>query len=211
MRLSIFVALVLVMNAGLLWLIPGAHTQSNTAFNVDDLLDVKNVSLADLSDDDRWMAVTIGSARDRIGVDNHRFGDPTYIAPSLAEVWVIEMQTAKSQKLFSDQRDAGWITEAHRKFEAETKAAIVVHSSKELFLAWDELRRMTAIRSLAAHDVMIGQTCELIAQTRFNSYDLAHADLDERGSPPLSSAHRGLVRRASEGRFEEEGGRSQGR
>jgi hypothetical protein len=96
--------LVLVMNAALLSLIPGAHTQSTTAFNVDDLLDVKNVSLADLSDDSRWMAVTIGSARDRIGVDNHRFGDPTYTAPSLVEVWVIETQTAKSQKLFSDKR-----------------------------------------------------------------------------------------------------------
>jgi hypothetical protein len=80
-----------------------AHSNAQAhpnAFTVDDLLDVVNVSVADLSDDGRWLAVTVGSLRDRIGIDNHRFGDPTYIAPNAVDIWIIDTQSAKSQKLF---------------------------------------------------------------------------------------------------------------
>src|ERR1700752_2436978 len=73
-------------------------------FTVDDLLDVANVNIADLSDDGKWLAATSGTLRDRIGIDNHRFGDPTYIAPSVVDVWIIDTQTAKAQKLFTSKR-----------------------------------------------------------------------------------------------------------
>ena len=211
-----------------------------SAFTVDDLLDVKNLGVADLSDDGRWIAATAGSLRDRIGVDNCRFGDPTYVAPALAEVWIIDTQTAKTQKLFQDKRQVramkwspdgsrlallalkqnvfepmiweratgkwqtfappqskfaaenselnwtpsgdqllitlraeDWLKEARAKFEAETKAPIVAHSSKEPFLAWEDLRRRAAIRSLVAYDLKTGQTREIVAQTKINSYDLS--------------------------------------
>src|SRR5262245_65641934 len=75
-----------------------------SAFTVDDLLDVKNLSVADLSDDGRWIAATAGSLTNRIGIDNYRFGDPTYIAPALTEVWIIDTQTTKTQNLFPDKQ-----------------------------------------------------------------------------------------------------------
>ena len=84
-----------------------AHLAAQTAsspFTVDDLLDVANVNIADLSDDGRWLAATSGSLRDRIGIDNHRFGDPTYVAPTLVDVWIIDTQTAKAQKLFQGKQ-----------------------------------------------------------------------------------------------------------
>src|SRR5262245_29336615 len=90
--------------------IPDSNAQNQpsgfalSAFTVDDLLDVKNFGIADLSLDGRWIAATAASLRDRIGVDNYRFGDPTYVAPALTEVWVIDTQTAKTQKLFQDKR-----------------------------------------------------------------------------------------------------------
>ena len=59
-------------------------------FGVDDMLDVVDVRIADLSTDGRWLAATATTLRDRIGVDNHRYGDPSYIAPRLFHVWVIE-------------------------------------------------------------------------------------------------------------------------
>src|SRR4030095_14800040 len=77
---------------------------ASSAFTVDDLLDVANVNIADLSDDGRWLAVTSSSLRDRIGIDNHRFGDPTYIAPSVVDVSIIDTQTTKAQKLFPGKR-----------------------------------------------------------------------------------------------------------
>src|ERR1044072_3392972 len=73
-------------------------------FTVNDMLDVVNVNVADLSDDGRWIVATSASLRDRIGIDNYRYGDPTYIAPAVADVWIIDAQSGKSQKLFPDKR-----------------------------------------------------------------------------------------------------------
>ncbi len=214
--------------------------QTQQAFTAEDVLDVVNVSIADVSDDGRWIAATVGSLRDRIGIDNSRFGDPTYFAPANADVLVIDAQTGKTQKLFREKRQvrqmkwspdgsrlamlvfngeqfepaiwertsgkmqpvklpaskmvagnsdliwtpagdqllltlrpAEWRKQAHERFLAETKATVVVHSTKEPFLAWDELRRMAAERSLAAYDLKSGETRELLAQTKLNDYSLS--------------------------------------
>lgn len=213
---------------------------AKAAFTVDDLLDVANINIADLSDDGRWLAATSGSLRDRIGIDNHRFGDPTYVAPSLVDVWIIDTQTAKAKKLFQSKRQvrglrwspdgsrlalfvlkgdafeptiweraAGkfislnlpaakqaadnaelewsadgsqlllalradtWRKRAAEKFQYETAGPVVVHSSKEPFLAWDDLRRMLALRSLAAYYLKSGQVRELLPDMKLGSYDLA--------------------------------------
>ena len=215
-------------------------SNSQSAFTVDDLLNAVNVSVADLSDDGRWVAVTVSSLNDRIGIDNRRFGDPTYIAPSLGEVWIIDTQTAKTQKLFQDKRqvrglkwspdasrlallvlkgdqfepvlwdraankfvnvsvpqskqvaDNGdlvwsadgtqlilalhnveWQKKVQERFKYETGGPVVVHSSKEPFLAWDDLRRMSALRSLVAYDIRSGQARELLPGIKLNSYDLS--------------------------------------
>lgn len=216
-----------------------AQTQLS-AFTVDDLLDVVNVNIADLSDDGRWLAATSGTLRDRIGIDNHRFGDPTYIAPNAVDVWIIETETGKSQKLFPEKRQvrglqwspnasrlallilkadvfepviweratgkltrinlpAGkqvadnsdlqwsndgnqlllslradeWRKKAAERFQYETAGPVVVHSSKEPFLAWEDLRRMSGIRSLIAYDINRGQVREVLPEGKLASYNLA--------------------------------------
>ncbi|HMY74230.1 MAG TPA: hypothetical protein PLQ88_20595, partial [Blastocatellia bacterium] len=60
-------------------LIPPAVStaQTQSAFTADDLLDVTNVSVADVSADGRWLVALTSGLRDRIGIDNSRFGDPT--------------------------------------------------------------------------------------------------------------------------------------
>jgi hypothetical protein len=78
-----------------------------TNFTVDDMLDVATVSIAALSDDGQWLAAASGSLRDRIGIDNHRFGDPTYIAPAKIDVLIVDTRSGKSQKLFPDRRQRG--------------------------------------------------------------------------------------------------------
>jgi dipeptidyl aminopeptidase/acylaminoacyl peptidase len=220
-----------------------AQTQpsaSPAAFTVDDLLDVTNVSAADLSADGRWLAATAATLRSRIGIDNHRFGDPTYLAPSAVDVWIIDTQTAQARQLFPDRRQvrgltwspdgsrlallalkgesfelliweraAGkfqtvnlpkgkrvaentelswspdgaqllltarseeWWLKARERFERETKGPIVVLSSKEPFLSWEELRRMPALRALVSYDLRSGQTRELLPEGKLNSYDLS--------------------------------------
>ena len=83
---------------------------SDARFGVDDMLDVRTVNIGALSDDGKWLAVTSGSLRDRIGIDNHRFGDPTYIAPNHADLMIIETATGKSQTLFADRRQVTGLT-----------------------------------------------------------------------------------------------------
>lgn len=219
---------------------PGSAQSANSAFTVEDLLDVTNISVADLSDDGRWLAATSGSLRDRIGIDNHRFGDPTYVAPALVDVLIIDTQSASTQRPFHGKKQVRglkwspdgsrlamlilkgdafepiiweratgkvvnvnvpggkqaadnaelewsadglrllltlhsetWRKKAAERFAYETAGPVVVHSSKEPFLAWDDVRRMTALRSLAAYDVKSGQTRELLPEAKLGSYDLA--------------------------------------
>ncbi len=242
MRHSITRRLLVFAWIATLTLIPSfvSTAQNQQAFTVDDLLDVTNVSVADISDDGRWIAATSASLRDRIGIDNSRFGDPTYFAPSNTDVLVIDAQTGKPQKLLKEKRQvrqmkwspdgnrlamlvfngeqfepaiwerasaklqpiklpeskmvagnteltwtpagdqllltlrpAEWRKQAHERFLAETKATVVVHSTKEPFLAWEDMRRMAALRSLAAYDAKSGETREVVAQTKLNSYDLS--------------------------------------
>jgi hypothetical protein len=242
MRRSITCRLFVIAWIAALMLIPPfvSTAQNQQAFTVDDLLDVTNVSVADVSDDGRWIAAAAGSLRDRIGIDNSRFGDPTYFAPANTDVLVVDAQTGKSQKLFGEKRQvrqmkwspdgsrlamlvfngdlfepaiwerasnklqpvklpaakmvagnseliwtptgdqllltlrpAEWRKQAQDRFLAETKATVVVHSTKEPFLAWDELRRMAAQRSLAAYDLKSGEMREVIANTKLNDYNLS--------------------------------------
>jgi dipeptidyl aminopeptidase/acylaminoacyl peptidase len=233
---SLAISVVMILTS----LLHATAQTPSSAFTVDDLLDVANVNVADLSDDGRWLAVTSGSLRDRIGIDNHRFGDPTYVAPALVDILIIDTQTTRSQKLFASKRQVRglrwspdgsrlalfvlkgdmfeptmwdrttgkfinlnlpsgkqaadnadlewsadgshlllalradtWRRKAAERFQYETAGPVVVHSSKEPFLAWEDLRRMSAIRSLASYDVKTGQTRELLTETKLGSYDLA--------------------------------------
>ncbi|MGH9803335.1 MAG: hypothetical protein ACRD82_23475, partial [Blastocatellia bacterium] len=59
--------LALVWIAALALIPPFATTaQNQQAFTVDDMLDVMNVSVADVSDDGRWVVATAARLRDRI-------------------------------------------------------------------------------------------------------------------------------------------------
>ncbi|HKG20465.1 MAG TPA: prolyl oligopeptidase family serine peptidase [Blastocatellia bacterium] len=217
---------------------PAPPEAGTSAFTVEDMLDVVNLNVASLSDDGRWLAATAASLRDRIGIDNYRFGDPTYIAPSVADVWIIDTGTAQSQKLFPNKRqvrglkwspdgsklalfvlkgdryepvawdrtarkfldvpvpsgryaaenseiewladsskfmftlrDVEWRKKAGDQFRRETRGPVVVHSSKEPFLSWDELRRMSSLRSIATVDLKTGKTSEFLPETMLSSFE----------------------------------------
>lgn len=74
--------------------------QSLRAFTVDDALRVRSVNLADATDDARWIAATVSTARSRMNTDHFRFGDPTYIGPSLGEVLVLDAESGTTHALF---------------------------------------------------------------------------------------------------------------
>lgn len=94
----------------LLWATSSVPVPAQTAppapagFTLQDVLDVKNVSIGDVSEDGRWAVVTTASLRDRLGTDNYRFGDPTYVGPGVAEISIIDTRSGESRKLFADKR-----------------------------------------------------------------------------------------------------------
>jgi dipeptidyl aminopeptidase/acylaminoacyl peptidase len=234
-RQTVFAALFLLVRVSL------AAAQSPALDRTVDrfVLDVAAVNAGDLSADGKWLAATTASLRDRIGIDNSRFQDPSYVAPSVADVLVVETATGRSQKIFAEKRQvrgfkwspdasrlaflalkdgvfepmlwvraansvrpialpAGqeaadnaefewsasgdevlfavrgreWRVEAKKRFESETAATVIVHSSKEPFLAWDDVRRMASTRGVIAYDVRTGREREVLAQAKISSYAL---------------------------------------
>jgi dipeptidyl aminopeptidase/acylaminoacyl peptidase len=81
-----------------------AHAQTASTFTIENLLETRTVNIADLSSDGRWLAITVSALRDRIGADNHRWGDPTYIAPAASLVHVIETRTGERRDVFGGTR-----------------------------------------------------------------------------------------------------------
>lgn len=86
-------------------------------FTIDDALRVKSVSIADVTDDARWVAAWVSTARSRMNTDHFRFGDPTYIGPSLGEVLVLDAETGTTHSLFEGAEqvtDLSWSPEGDR-------------------------------------------------------------------------------------------------
>lgn len=75
-------------------------------FTVDDMLHVANATIGDVSADGRWTALIVSSLEDRIGIDNHRYGDPTYIAPHKMDVLVVDTRSGATTKLFENRTQA---------------------------------------------------------------------------------------------------------
>jgi dipeptidyl aminopeptidase/acylaminoacyl peptidase len=91
--------------------------QAQRTFTVDDALNVKSASVADATEDARWLAVSVSSARSRMGTDHFRYGDPTYIGPSKAELMVMDAETGESQPLFDEAvqvQSLSWSPEGDR-------------------------------------------------------------------------------------------------
>ena len=96
---------------------PLAAQQGGRPFTTEDALDVRSVRVADVTGDGRWVAATVQTRRDRSGVDHFRFGDPTYVAPCLGELLVIDTRTDPSRSLFQDHeqlRGATWSPDGTR-------------------------------------------------------------------------------------------------
>src|SRR5215470_17930996 len=74
-------------------------------FTVQDALDLRTVTLGDLSHDGRRLVAVTNSVRGRIGIDNSRFGDPTYVPPQITEIAVIDTRTRAAEKIDTRGRE----------------------------------------------------------------------------------------------------------
>ncbi len=94
---SVFIVLILVSAAG-----DSVIAQQDGLFTPNTALDVMSGSIADVTSDGQWLAVTVQSRRDRTDVDHMRFGDPTYVSPASTRVLLIETTSGDQEWLFGD-------------------------------------------------------------------------------------------------------------
>jgi len=78
--------------------------ETRKPFSIGDYFLTKSLRIEGLTRDGRWLAASISTPGDRLPQDNTRFGDPTYIGPSRAELVAIETATGRSTPVFTGKR-----------------------------------------------------------------------------------------------------------
>jgi len=81
-----------------------ATPTSSAAFTMNDALEITSATVADLSDDGRWLALTSSVRRDAYGQDYRRDGDPTYVHPVPVRLLVIDTKSGAAHPVFADKR-----------------------------------------------------------------------------------------------------------
>jgi dipeptidyl aminopeptidase/acylaminoacyl peptidase len=214
--------------------------QAQDRYTIDDILTTPSASASALTADGRWLVVTTAALRDRLGIDNSRYGDPTYIAPSLVDVSVVDTRTGTARRIFPERRQARafvwspdgsqlalmlrdgdvfrpmiwkretgrlsalmlpkgviavdnatpqwaedgtklllpvrseqWLKDAKQRFDREVAGPIVVMSSKDPFLSWDEIGRYGLKQSVITIDVATGKAMQVLPELMLRSVQVA--------------------------------------
>lgn len=104
------------MSLAFLWaLLVLGHTrplqaQEAPRFSTELALDVASPQVAAVTDDGTQAVVVVRTRRGRVDVDHGRYGDPTYVAPSLAAVMVVDTRTGERQWLHEEPVQAEGFT-----------------------------------------------------------------------------------------------------
>ena len=73
--------------------------QSLDPISAEDTLKVQTASVLDLSEDGRFVAIGARRLYDNAETNHRRYGDPTYFAPSMVELRVIDTRTGASDRV----------------------------------------------------------------------------------------------------------------
>ena len=98
-------------------LAPQPTAQSLAPFTAEDMLKVATASVLDLSEDGTRVAIAVRRLEDNATMDHRRFGDPTYVAPAMVDVFVFDTRTGGSDKVFKqlmNVRQAAWSRDGAR-------------------------------------------------------------------------------------------------
>ncbi|MDZ7781171.1 MAG: prolyl oligopeptidase family serine peptidase [Gemmatimonadota bacterium] len=96
--------------------LPGA-AQAQQRFDTELALDVRSPRIVAVTDDGARAAVTLRTRRGRLDTDHERFGDPTYVAPSLVTAMVVDTRSGERVWLHEEPAqvsDFTWSPEGDR-------------------------------------------------------------------------------------------------
>lgn len=121
------------------------------SFTARDMLDIASWSVADLTRDGAWLAVTEAQRRSQLGGNFHRDTDPTYVRESPARLWVIETATGRRVAVFPDARTLRGTTWSP---DGERLAMLVYQGEAFQPVIWERRSgRLTAARTPAGRYV----------------------------------------------------------
>lgn len=83
-------------------LAPTAVVAQDARFTTELALDVQTPSIVDMTEDGRWLAVTLRTRRGRVDTNHDRYGDPTYVGPSLLSAMLIDSRSGDRRWLHED-------------------------------------------------------------------------------------------------------------
>jgi dipeptidyl aminopeptidase/acylaminoacyl peptidase len=83
----------------------GFAQSSQRPFTIDDALGVRSARIEDVSNDGRWVALSVRTRRDGLGVDASRYGDPTYVAPAPGDFQLIDATNGRTRAILPGKVD----------------------------------------------------------------------------------------------------------
>jgi dipeptidyl aminopeptidase/acylaminoacyl peptidase len=83
---------------------PGFPAGPKKPFTIEDYFLTKSLRVEDMTADGGFLAVSVTTPGDRLPQDNARYGDPTYIGPSRAELVVVETGSGRGTPVFTGKR-----------------------------------------------------------------------------------------------------------
>ena len=115
--------------------------------NANDLLDISTATVADLSDDGRWIALTTTRRRDALGIVAARDGDPSYLRVVPVELHAVDARTLERRSVFAGKRPvraATWSPDGTR------LAYLEVVDDRSRIVVWERATNRSTVSRLAA-------------------------------------------------------------
>lgn len=130
--------------AGLLALAPQTPADPLRAA---DLLDITTATVADLSDDGRWLALTTSRRRDALGVVAARDGDPSYLRVVPVELFAIDTRTLERRPVFAGKRPVRGVTWSP---DGTRLAYLEVVEDRSRIVVWERATGRTTVSRMPA-------------------------------------------------------------
>ena len=124
-----------------------APQASTDSLRASALLDVASATVADLSDDGRWLALTTSRRRDALGVVAARDGDPSYLRVVPVELFAVDTRTLERRPVFAGKRPvraATWSPDGTR------LAFIELVDDRSRMVVWERATGRSVVSRLAA-------------------------------------------------------------
>jgi dipeptidyl aminopeptidase/acylaminoacyl peptidase len=170
---------------------PTPNAVASDSLGIRDLLDIKTVSVADLSSDGQWLALTVSLRRDGLGNDFSRDGDPTYLRGAPVELLVVDTKSLAQRPVFrgkTNVRGTTWSPDGSR------LAMFIVANQSQQLQVWDRVSgRVTSPTLPAGHYIAENSELRWTADGKSLAFALRNSAWKERAKKRFEELTRGPI------------------